>query len=183
MGELGIGPMRPQGGKPVTLRDKAHIEVRRARAEAMELAGATIKAIAETLQVDYHTAYDDILAIRKARRERAAGVDLETERQLELERLEQQRLDLNKKLQANPGDVQVHRILIRLAERKSNLLGLDTPARVKYAELAPGDSAVDGFEEIKKAPTLAELVGDKADGADLAKVLYLAMNESDAEAV
>lgn len=124
----GIGPAKPHGGRPAKGRERAHIDDRRALVESMELAGATVRAIAERVKVSVSTVHDDLTAVRRARRARLGAVDLEAQRDLELDRLEQQRLWLTRLAQG--GSVGANRTLIRLSESKRRLLGLDAPPRI-----------------------------------------------------
>lgn len=129
----GKGPAKPKGGRPArsgaqAARERAHIEARRATVEFMHLNGATIRQIAEQVEVDVHTVHDDLSAIRERRRNEHAAVDLTAHRDLELDRLEQQRKQLAPL--AAKGVLGAHRELLGIAKRKAQLLGLDAPQQV-----------------------------------------------------
>ena len=129
----GVGPAKPNGGRPgrsgpKAAEERAHIEARRATVEHLETAGVTMRKIAEAVQVDVSTVWDDVQAIRKRRRNEFAGADLQVERDLELARLEQQRSQLS--AAAAKGVTNAHTALLQIATRKAKLLGLDAPQQV-----------------------------------------------------
>ena len=172
------GTPKPKGGRPKKGIEQEHIANRRAFAERLELQGASITQIAELTKVDRRTAQEDIKHNRRQRREAAAGVDLKEQRDLELDRLERQRAEINTVL-AKPGvtpsqTAQLHNTLIRLSRRKSEITGMDMPRRIQLQEFSSSDEASSMMEEAPKERTLEDLVGDPAVAGELAKVLHLA---------
>lgn len=173
------GTPKPKGGRPKKGMEQEHIANRRAFAERLELQGASITQIAELTKVDRRTAHDDVKHNRRQRREAAAGVDLKEQRELELDRLELQRAEINTVLAKDgvtPTQVaQLHNTLIRLSRRKSEITGMDMPRRFQLQEFSPADDAQhDSMDEAPRERTLADLVGDPAVAEQLAKVVHLA---------
>lgn len=162
----GIGPAKPKGGRPAKGAEQAHIAARRARVESLELAGASLSQMATAVEVDKATVIADLRKIRDARREHHAGGDLDAMRDLELARLEQQRSQLAPS--AARGTIAAHTALIRVAERKAKLLGLDAPQQVAVSgEIRATIASHLDREEL--AAMLVEGVGldDLLDGSDL----------------
>ena len=124
----GVGPVRRQGGRPAKGADVAHIAARRAKVDRMELAGLSLRQMADQLDVDHTTVLADVRAIHEARRTEAAGCDLQAERDKELMRLEQRVSQLS--TQAAKGVASAHRQLTAIAARKAKLLGLDAPVQL-----------------------------------------------------
>lgn len=141
---LGLGPLRPAGGRPTKKgHDAEHIRVRRELVEQLELRGASERQIAEATHVSRATVRDDLTVVRRARRDALMGIgfDVEAERALEWARLEQQRSRLDKL--AQQGSLGAHRVLVRISESKRKLLGLDAPTVVEvhvdpYEAIATG---------------------------------------------
>lgn len=179
----GVGPSKPKGGRPANgSAAREHIEERRQRVETLELQGATIRQMAELLQVDYRTIWDDVQAVRKQRREHYVdlGQDVVQERDLELARLERQRVQIEKVLSRteNPPTVvqvtQLHRTLLGVAKRKAQLLGLDAPAKFTLNGIAAGAEETDGegIEELERPRTLGDLL-QGGNATDLARVIHM----------
>lgn len=179
----GVGPSKPKGGRPANgSAAREHIEERRQRVETLELQGATIRQMAELLQVDYRTIWDDVQAVRKQRREHYVdlGQDVVQERDLELARLERQRVQIEKVLSRteNPPTVvqvtQLHRTLLGVAKRKAQLLGLDAPAKFTLSGTGVGAEETDGegIEELERPRTLGDLL-QGGNATDLARVIHM----------
>lgn len=186
----GVGPSKPDGGRPANgSAAQEHIEERRQRVETLELQGATMRQMAELLRVDYRTIWDDVQAIRKQRRERYVdlGQDVTQERDLELARLERQRVQIEKTLGIQPDDqqgrkpptytqqAQLHRTLLGIAKRKADLLGLDAPVKFRIGGEGAGAEETDGegMDELPRPTTLGDLLAG-ANGAEVAKVIHMA---------
>lgn len=156
----GIGPWNRKGGRPARgprgNADRAHIEARRAKVETFELAGVPYRTIATRLEVSLATVRDDVKAIRAQRRVDAAGTDLQTERDLELQRLEHQRFQLSGA--ASNGVVSAHNALVRVADRKAKLLGLDAPQQVKVSGEVRATLAT-GLDPTELAELLVDGIG------------------------
>jgi DNA-binding CsgD family transcriptional regulator len=124
--------------------DKQAIPAAERRYQALELrrSGATLRQIAKTLGVHHTTAkkyLDDAMAELKASQNHAA----EELRAVELDRLERLHLALwmkaigSKKtetnLQAAEPNLQAVDRILRIAERRAKLLGIDAPAKIDMA--------------------------------------------------
>jgi hypothetical protein len=158
---LGVGPAKPKGGRPRTNKERAHIDARRVQVELLELAGASIAEIAETLQVSRSTAYEDVKAVRAARRAELGGERIMEERDLELTRLE--RLRRVNVRAAEAGDTRAGQLLLSISDRKAKLLGLDAPKETRVTGAGGGPVQLAGLGVGVSNEDLADLLKNLPD--------------------
>jgi len=115
------------GQRPVPHRGEEEIVAER-RVAALELrkAGRTYRYIAAMLNVDVHTAWEDVQAELTALRQQATEIAEEV-RELELRRLDDWTAALT--AQAQTGRERSIDSLVRIQERRARLLGLDAPTK------------------------------------------------------
>ena len=101
---------------------------RRPRSLALRIGGASYREIGERLDIDVHTAYADVQAELAALRERTVE-RAEEVRELELQRLDAMTTGLWPHIEA--GNAPAVTAGVRVAERRSRLLGLDAPVATK----------------------------------------------------
>jgi hypothetical protein len=133
----GIGPTKPVG-VPKKGAERAHLEARRLKVEQYELAGMSVRKIAERVEVSPGTVMDDLRAIRAARRAEWGQATVEEYRDRELVRLEAQRLELADALVSIEDDdieamAKLHLRLLQLHDRVTRLLGLAAPTKVEVS--------------------------------------------------
>ena len=108
------------------------ISERRFRAFELRKAGASYRAITRQCGVSVETAWSDVqselLALRQLTVKLAEDV-----RELELRRLDDWTLALTPK--ARTGDTKAIMTLVRVAERRARLLGIDSPIEVTETQL------------------------------------------------
>ena len=121
-----------QSAKKTALMERRHTAL------SLRKSGASYRAIAAHIAaIPGHEGYSegrahaDIAACLKAINEQTS-LDTEEYRSLELERLDIAQLAIAKKVQA--GDLQAIDRWLRIAERRSALLGLDAPVRLKIEQ-------------------------------------------------
>lgn len=180
----GLGPIVQTWPKA---RKEAHLSARRLRVEQAELRGLSVRRIAEAVQVDVHTAHDDLKHVRAARSEAFGETMIREERELERARLEDTRSRIVGDMTARPerdGQPAVpakltawqgYRLLLQVSRQKSELLGLNVPQKVHLTEIPAGDPSADGLEEAERPRTLADLLGgDREAAGKLAEVIHMA---------
>lgn len=180
----GLGPIVQTWPKA---RKDAHLRARRLRVEQAELRGLTVRRIAEAVQVDVHTAHDDLKHVRAARSEAFGETIIREQRELEHARLEDTRSRIVGDMQSRPaqGDQpavpakltawQGYRLLLQVGRQKAELLGLNVPQKVHLQEIPAGDPSAEGLEEAERPQTLAELLGTSTENAsELARVIHMA---------
>jgi hypothetical protein len=100
--------------------------LRRAKALQLRLDGEPYESIAATLGVDTMTAYNDVVqALRLSIKEKAEEV-----LDVELKRLDKLHASLWREF--NAGNLDLSDRILRVAERRSKLLGLDAAIRVDH---------------------------------------------------
>lgn len=123
------------------------IAARRVKALELRKAGGSYRAIAASLDCDVTTAWKDVqaelAALKQLSRDEAEDV-----RAIELQRLDQWMVGLNRG--AQQGDPRAVTALVRIAERRAKLLGLDAAARVAIEMPAP--LVIDAVEGPSDAP-------------------------------
>ena len=152
-----------KGGKPRNAREQQVIDERRIEVERLDLAGLTEREIAEQLKVAKTTVHRDLEHVRKSRREELS-VAADTERDKELARLE--RLWSRWIVAAERGDDRAAAILLRIADRKAKLLGLDAPVRSEVTG-ADGGPLIEGLVTGLSTDQLIELAQQRRDLPDL----------------
>lgn len=136
----GYGPVSPNGGRPSTPEEHAHIDQRRHHVERLDLQGWSTRAIAAELGVDPETVRRDLKAIRKARADWWDEVTLEDERRKELERLERlYRVWLPRAVSddADTNTAVATAMCLKIADRKAKLMGLDQPTKIAGPDGGP----------------------------------------------
>lgn len=153
----GQATRRPSGGNNRTGQKRVTAAEKRRQAVELRKAGATFEEIAEALGYSNKgTAYRAVeQALREAVREPA----------LQLIELEVQRLDLMLRAlwpQVVSGKLGAVDRALRIAERRSRLLGLDAAQQVQHTGKDGGPIEVDvsGMTEEEKQARLAELVAE-----------------------
>lgn len=106
--------------------EAALLTERRAIALELRKGGCSYRAIAEALQVNVHTAYDDVQAELLELRQHTTD-DAEAVKSIELERCDTMLQGLEAGIKA--GDPQSVNAAIRVMERRARLLGLDAPEK------------------------------------------------------
>lgn len=161
----GAHPDKPHGGRPLKGSEKEHVRTRRDTVEVLQLAGLSIRQMARQLDVGVATIQADVDYVRRRRRDRLlaanGSVDVEGQRLLELDRLEQQRSWLTP--HAQNGAPWAHRALVQLAARKASLLGLDAPRQVEVLMHDPLDILTSGLPRQTIAAILAREDGEIID--------------------
>ena len=145
--------------KDANRAEKLTAAERRPRVLELKKAGASVRAIARALDVGATTVQRDLdLALGELAAEQRAGA--ERLRVLELARLDAMHSALWPRVRA--GDTDAIDRLLRIAERRSKLLGLDAPARVDITayvrELALAEG-LDPDEAVREAERIVAAEG------------------------
>lgn len=123
----GVGSINPEGRggsvQPSDPRNVAHVEERRLRADALDLAGVSIAEIARTLQVSGETIRKDLRKVREQRRAEFAAIR-DTALDREVARLERLRRDW---VQAASSDIEAAKLMLAIHDRLARILGLNAP--------------------------------------------------------
>jgi len=150
-------------------RQQIALSLRKSGASFRAIAGH-ISTLPNNEKYSEGLAHHDVSTCLKAINEKTA-LDTEEYRSLELERLDTAQLAIAKKVQS--GDLQAIDRWLRIAERRSALLGLDAPIRLRIAqgveaELTNFLAALESVlptETFQKVLTVAENLSDRAGAA------------------
>lgn len=114
-----------------TPNDDAQRHERRTRAAQLRLEGRSYREIATLLEVDVHTAWEDVHAVRREMR-RPTVRRLEAEREKDLATIEVGIAALADKYEA--GEVSATMGVCKLLERKAKTIGSDAPTKLQHSE-------------------------------------------------
>jgi len=137
------------------------LEQRRAEAIRLKLAGHGYRAIAATLGINVHTAYDDVQAVLDETRKQARN-DAEQERRLQLERIDLMVEKLTGLLDDREKAARAAEVIRGLEERRAKLLGLDSPSKFEHAGPEGGPITLDARDALFER--IAGLVAGTAAG-------------------
>jgi len=134
---------------PRSSTQKINLAERRQRAVNLRKQGATYRAIAKRLAIEFEAesysesqAFKDVDACLRELNKKQTH-DTEEYRRLELERLDEWQARLLPAIQ--DGDIAAIKVAVQLSDRRCKLLGLDAPLQVKVEELV--ESELQGFIE------------------------------------
>lgn len=148
-----------------------------ARQTAMELrkGGMSYRAIAQTMGVNVHTAYDyvqaELLELRKETTE-----DTQTVRDMELARCDEMMAGLEEGIKA--GDPMSVNAAIRVMERRARLMGLDAPEKKSVTGVIVSAEMVASLSDEQIRLQILELM-DRVSVAALPALPALALTEGE----